>query len=162
MLEHLHTTKMSANKKTLQNRFTKIRRKSGRISKITAAVMSCAVAVTMLGVTIVMAAVGSDGLEHWDKTEIYYMDGMQFTINVKKKYVPDWLKNNIAAEDGNIKCTLSRYEMREASSGIIRNVNTLGFVGGKGQQKLAWLDGYSIGSEIHKQLDSDKYTGYSF
>lgn len=67
MLEHLHTTKMSANKKTLQNRFTKIRRKSGRISKITAAVMSCAVAVTMLGVTIVMAAVGSDGLEHWDK-----------------------------------------------------------------------------------------------
>lgn len=55
--------------------------------------------------------------------------------------VPDWLKNNIAAEDGNIKCTLSRYEMREASSGIIRNVNTLGFVGGKGQQKLAWLDG---------------------
>ena len=49
MLEHLYTTKMSANKKTLQNRFTKIRRKSGRISKITAAVMSCAVAVTMLG-----------------------------------------------------------------------------------------------------------------
>lgn len=57
MLENLYTTKMSANKKTLQNRFTKIRRKSGRISKIMAAVMSCAVAVTMLGATIVMAAV---------------------------------------------------------------------------------------------------------
>ena len=37
MLENLYTTKMSANKKTLQNRFTKIRRKSGRISKIMAA-----------------------------------------------------------------------------------------------------------------------------
>ncbi len=162
MLENLYTTKMSANKKTLQNRFTKIRRKCGQISKIMAAVMSCAVAVTMLGATIVMAAVGSDGLEHFTKNEIYYRDGMQFTINVQNKYVPDWLKNNIAAEDGNIKCTLSRYEMREASSGIIRNVNTLGFVGGKGQQKLAWLDGYSIGSEIHKQLDSDKYTGLQF
>ena len=57
MLENLYTTKMSANKKTLQNRFTKIRRKSGRISKIMAAVMSCAIAVTMLGATIVMAAV---------------------------------------------------------------------------------------------------------
>ena len=48
MLENLYTTKMSANKKTLQSRFTKIRSKSGRISKIAAAVMSCAVAVTML------------------------------------------------------------------------------------------------------------------
>lgn len=57
MLENLYTTKMSANKKTLQNRFTKIRRKSGRISKIMAALMSCAVAVAMLGATIVMAAV---------------------------------------------------------------------------------------------------------
>ena len=57
MLENLYTTKMSANKKTLQNRFTKIRRKSGRISKIMAAVMSCAVAVTMLGGAVVMAAV---------------------------------------------------------------------------------------------------------
>ena len=57
MLENLYTTKMSANKKTLQNRFTNIRRKSGRISKIMAGVMSCAIAVTMLGATIVMAAV---------------------------------------------------------------------------------------------------------
>ena len=61
MLENLYTTKMSANKKTLQNRFTKIRRKSGRISKIMAAVMFCAVAITMLGATIVMAAM--DGWE---------------------------------------------------------------------------------------------------
>ena len=47
MLENLYTTKMSANKKTLQNRFTKIRSKSGRISKIMAAVMSYAVAGRM-------------------------------------------------------------------------------------------------------------------
>ena len=33
MFENLYTTKMSANKKTLQNRFTKIRRGSGRFSK---------------------------------------------------------------------------------------------------------------------------------
>ena len=34
--------------------------------------MSCAVAVAMLGGAVVMAAVGSDGLEHWNKNEIYY------------------------------------------------------------------------------------------
>ena len=61
MLENLYTTKMSADKKTLQNRFAKIRSKSGRISKIAAAVMSCAVAVTMLGGAVVMAAM--DGWE---------------------------------------------------------------------------------------------------
>lgn len=56
MLENLYTTKMSANKKTLQNRFAKIRSKNGRISRVTAVVMSCMVAVTMLGATVVMAA----------------------------------------------------------------------------------------------------------
>ena len=59
MLENLYTTKMSTNKKSLQNRFAKIRSKSGRLSKIFAAVMSCAVAVAMLGATIVMAAFDS-------------------------------------------------------------------------------------------------------
>ena len=78
MLENLYTTKMSANKKTLQNRFAKIRSKSGRISKIMAAVMSCAVAVTMLGATIVMAAVGSDGLEHFTKNEIFIRTVLNF------------------------------------------------------------------------------------
>lgn len=78
MLENLYTTKMSANKKTLQNRFTKIRRKSGRISKIMAAVMSCAIAVTMLGGAIVMAAVGSDGLEHFTKTKFIIRTELNF------------------------------------------------------------------------------------
>lgn len=57
MLENLYTTKMSTNKKTLQKRFTKIRSKSGRISRIMAAVMSAVIALTMFGATIVMAAI---------------------------------------------------------------------------------------------------------
>ena len=83
MLENLYTTKMSANKKTLQNRFAKIRSKSGRISKIMAAVMSAAIAVTMLGATIVMAAVGSDGLEYWDKNEVYILGSMKLSVDVE-------------------------------------------------------------------------------
>ena len=67
MLERLYTTKMSADKKSLQKRFSKIRSKSGRISKLMALFMSVAVLITITCATIVMAAVGSDGLEYWDK-----------------------------------------------------------------------------------------------
>lgn len=82
MLENLYTTKMSANKKTLQNRFTKIRRKSGRISKIMAAVMSCAIAVTMLGGAVVMAA-----MDGWELNNgIITVNGEKQTIDIKELF----------------------------------------------------------------------------
>lgn len=136
MLENLYTTKMSANKKTLQNRFTKIRRKSGRISKIMAAVMSCAVAITMLGATIVMAAVGSDGLEHWDKNEIYYKDGVKFSVNVSGKNVPAWVYEDVAGEDGKINVTVNRYQTRDLK-GNVNNDHLVELLGEKGKIKLA-------------------------
>ena len=60
MFENLYTTKMSAGKKMLQLRFTKIREKSGYAAKIIAVLLSCAVAVTMLGGAVVMAAFGNE------------------------------------------------------------------------------------------------------
>ena len=136
MLENLYTTKMSANKKTLQNRFTKIRSKSGRISKIMAAVMSCAIAVTMLGATIVMAAVGSDGLEHWDKNEIYYKDGVKFSVNVSGKNAPAWVYEDVAGEDGKIDVTVNRYQTRDLK-GNVNNDHLVELLGEKGKIKLA-------------------------
>ena len=136
MFENLYTTKMSANKKTLQNRFTKIRRKSGRISKIMAAVMSCAVAVAMLGATIVMAAVGSDGLEHFTKNEIYYKDGVKFFVNVSGKNVPAWVYEDIAGEDGKINVTVNRYQTRDLK-GNVNNDHLVELLGEKGKIKLA-------------------------
>ena len=88
MLENLYTTKMSANKKTLQNRFTKIRSKSGRISKIMAVVMSCAVALTMLGATIVMAAVGNE-------EKNFFIDGKGYAIE------PILIENGLATHTDN-------------------------------------------------------------
>mgnify|MGYP004616432543 FL=1 len=136
MLENLYTTKMSANKKTLQNRFTKIRRKSGRISKIMAAVMSCAISVTMLGATIVMAAVGSDGLEHFTKNEIYYKDGVKFSVNVSGKNVPAWVYEDVAGEDGKINVTVNRYQTRDLK-GNVNNDHLVELLGEKGKIKLA-------------------------
>ena len=136
MLENLYTTKMSANKKTLQNRFTKIRRKSGRISKIMAAVMSCVIAVTMLGGAVVMAAVGSDGLEHWNKNEIYYKDGVKFSVNVSGKNVPAWVYEDVAGEDGKINVTVNRYQTRDLK-GNVNNDHLVELLGEKGKLKLA-------------------------
>lgn len=142
MLENLYTTKMSANKKTLQNRFTKIRSKSGRISKIMAAVMSCAVAVAMLGGAVVMAAVGSDGLEHWNKNEIYYKDGVKFSVNVSGKNVSTWVYEDVAGEDGKINVTVNRYQTRDLK-GNVNNDHLVELLGEKGQIKLS-AQGWSM------------------
>ncbi len=56
MFENLYTTKMSANKKTLQNRFAKIRAKNGRIANVFSAAMLIFILTTMLYATVVMAA----------------------------------------------------------------------------------------------------------
>ena len=133
MLENLYTTKMSANKKTLQNRFTKIRSKSGRISKIMAAVMSCAVAVTMLGATIVMAAVGSDGLEHWDKNEIYFLGSMRLSVNADIETAPQWIKD--ISSDGKLTLMINKTDMRD-TSGLVTHSNTATVNGDKGKETL--------------------------
>ena len=144
MFENLYTTKMSANKKTLQNRFTKIRRGSGRISKIMAAVMSIAIAVTMLGATIVMAAVGSDGLEHWDKNEIYFLGSMNFTANTSGKNVPYWVNEDVTGKDGNISVTITNYQMRRKVSGYVSLYTIAELSGAKGKTKLISINGHNI------------------
>ena len=73
MLENLYTTKMSMDKKKLQNRFTKIRSKNGRISKLMALATSVAIAVTMLCATVVMAAVVNE-------EENFFINGKGYTI----------------------------------------------------------------------------------
>lgn len=144
MLENLYTTKMSANKKTLQNRFTKIRSKSGRISKIMAAVMSCAIAVTMLGATIVMAAVGSDGLEHWDKNEIYILGSMSFTANTLEQNIPDWVNEDVVGDDGNISVTIRNHQMRSKTHGYVSVYTIAELSGGNGMAKLFSINGAGI------------------
>ena len=105
MLENIYTTKMSANRKQLQSRFTKIRSKNGRISKLMALVMSVVIAVTMLCATIVMAAF--DSFERYD-IQVYYNNEI---VELKNKplfyensvYVPlREMMNNIGLENDKI------------------------------------------------------------
>ncbi len=56
MLENLYTTKMSTDAKRLQNRFSKIRSKSGRFSKLTALIIFAVILLVMACATILIAA----------------------------------------------------------------------------------------------------------
>lgn len=72
MLENLYTTKMSGDAKTLQKRFSKIRSKQSRKSKITAAAMAAVLAATALFATVAMAALDgkNSNASDWAKNDI--------------------------------------------------------------------------------------------
>lgn len=65
MLENYYSTKMSPDKKKLQNRFTKIRAKSGKISVITAIF---AFAVILIAIAVISSVFSQNGAEDCDMT----------------------------------------------------------------------------------------------
>ena len=61
MLEKMFTTKMSMDKKKLQNRFTKIRSKNSKPANIIALVLFALIIVSIIGVSIYVAVNKLDG-----------------------------------------------------------------------------------------------------
>ncbi len=137
MFKKFYTTQMSGSAKMLQKRFTEIRRRRGRAARLAAAIMSAVMAVSMLAVTAAMAAIGADGLEYWDRDEIYFQDGATFVINVSGKKVPQWVYEDITDKDGNISVTINRYECRSAGSGEVTPTYTITLSGSKGIARLS-------------------------
>ena len=121
MFENLYTTKMSSSKKALQRRFTKIRSKSGRLAKFMSLLMALVLMAALGAASVVMAATGSDGLEHWDKNEAYYLSGVKFSINTNGTVVPDWVKE-IAGQNGNINVSLEKYAFRDIKGEITTEI----------------------------------------
>ena len=98
MLENLYTTKMSVDKKNLQNRFSKIRSGNGRFSKLMALIMFAVILLIMICVTIVFAISFNGNIDEYAMTEnefadfvsrplgaemadIYYADGSKFVFH---------------------------------------------------------------------------------
>lgn len=75
MFENIYTTKMSASRKTLQARFQKIRSKKPRFSRLTALVLSAALAIACLTATCVLAAVGNE-------EKNFFVDGKGYAIKL--------------------------------------------------------------------------------
>ena len=148
---------MSGSAKTLQKRFTEIRRRRGRAARLAAAVMSAVMAVSMLAATAAMAAIGADGLEYWDKDEIYLTGGMSFDINISSLYVPEYLKTDVAGDDGNIHCEVKNYDYRY-TDGVINSQGTLSLSGGRGTLTMALQNGsYDNGIELDADSETYKY-----
>ena len=142
MFKIFYTTQMSSNARQLQTRFTKMHSKSGRFSKLMATVMAVAIIMIMATATVVMAAVGADGLEHWTSDEIYFRDGMTFSINVSGKHVPAWVYEDVAGEDGNIIIGVKEYQIRKAGTGYVVDHTLIELTGTRGTTRLA-SDGHS-------------------
>lgn len=133
MFERLYTTKMSADKKSLQKRFTKIRSKSGRLSRLMAIFMSVAVLITITCATIVMAAVGSDGLEYWDKNEVYILGSMKLSVDVEIEKAPQWIKD--ISSNGKLTLMINKIDTR-ATSGLVTHSNSAKISGDIGSETL--------------------------
>lgn len=154
MLENLYTTKMSGNTKMLQKRFTKIRSHKSRKSKIMAAIVAMTLAATALFATVALAAVGSDGLEYWDRNEIYFLAGLKGNVTVDIKDIPEWVKQ--ISSDGKIEVFVKRADMRDTKGIVTHNrivycsgdigttelyqTSTSGYRGANGEELLLVFD----------------------
>jgi len=174
MLENLYTTKMSGGKKVLQNRFAKIRSKNGKSAKMMSLVMTFVLALALGTATVVMAAAGADGLEHWDKNEVYFRDEIDFCVNLHNQDVPQWLKENISGKNEIVNFKIKNYEVRY-TDGMV-NYGGFAEVSGKlgtyifpTQLGIGLPEG--IGSSLYSESDLKKlfdntnaayFTGLSF
>ena len=86
MLERLYTTKMSADKKILQKRFSKIRSRSGKISKLMALFMTLLMLTTFICASVVMAAFNSE--EDTKEPITLYSNGEVITLE-NKPFIQD-------------------------------------------------------------------------
>ncbi len=136
MLQKFFTTQMSSGGKELQERFIKMRSSSGRRAKIMSMLMVCAITLCASFATVVMAAVGPDGLEHWTQNELIYRDGVGFSVNVSGQNVPAWITNEVAGDDGNVNITITRYETRDMK-GQVNDDQLIEMSGAKGKVGLA-------------------------
>lgn len=135
MLENLYTTKMSMDKKKLQNRFSKIRSKSGRISKLMAFLMAIFVAVTFVCATVVLAALNGEKEKNepitlYSNGEIIELENKPF-IKDNMTYFPlretfeklgvfDIKGNGLVWDNGTIYISVTENEQREPVSYIIK------------------------------------------
>lgn len=130
MFKIFYTTQMSSSARQLQARFTKMRSKSGRMSKIIALIMAVAIIMVMATATVVMAAVGTDGLEYWQNDEFYYLAGVSGKVNTDINNAPDWVKK--ISSDGELDILVKRVDERAASYGRVTHRRRVELNGDKG------------------------------
>lgn len=130
---------MSANKKALENRFSKIRSSNTRIHKVMATLMAVAVIITMLCVNVAMAMIDEKTSEH-------------YIIEVKKgERILDF-RNKPFVENDTIY-----FPLRETFEkfGIMENKDSyVNWDNGKIDICIAWSDNSDYAKEAHSQFNN--------
>ncbi len=145
MFENLYALKINIGKKVLRSMF----------AKILSFVLFCVLISVFHGGTAAAAADVSGGLEHWDKNEVYYRDGVKFSVNISEKNEPDWILQSVAEEDGKIDVKIHRYQCRDLL-GYVSEGNIIELSGEKGKVKLA-NSGMDIARSRVNEIDASAF-----
>lgn len=135
MLENLYTTKVGTSIKTLLNRLQEHKKKQTTFENDSSDnILHCCFDHARSGLRSGGRKLGRLGA--LDKNEIFYRDGVMFSINVSGKNVPDWVYEDLAGADGKIDITIHRYQCRTLI-GYITDSALIVLTGEKGTIKLS-------------------------
>lgn len=143
MFQKFYTTAMCPDTKQIKRRFTMIKQ-AKKAKKILSVISVLTVIIITAATTFTGSALADmtkGGLEYYTYNEVYFKDGVKFSVNVLGKTLPDWV-NDIAGDDGNVDITIKRIQIRD-NKGRVENDIILELKGTRGQAKLS-SGGYGI------------------
>ncbi len=116
MLEKMFTTKMSMDKKKLQNRFSKIRSKNGKTSKFIALAVFAVIIVSIICVSI-WVAVSRQG-----DTILYENEAMNFKLEIPLSWQGKYIVDESAVDDNYITFKHKRIAEKHDGMGTLFSV----------------------------------------
>ncbi len=119
MLEKMFTTKMSMDIKKLQTRFSNIRSKNGKISKLIAMVVFAFIIVSIISVSVLFAAnkpeVKTDSI-------LYQNEKMNIQFEIPEKWSDKYIVDETAINNGNIAVKHKRIAEKHGGMGTLFSI----------------------------------------
>ncbi len=163
MLEKMFTTKMSMDKKKLQNRFSKIRSKNGKTSKFIALAVFVVIIVSIICVSLWVA------VSRQDNTILYENEAMNFKLEIPLSWQGKYIVDESAIDDNYIAFKHKRIAEKHDGMGTLFSVIQLPdseideYMNMVGNMTVWWRNqdyGYLIGRPTDVQVpifaDSDE------
>ena len=116
MLEKMFTTKMSADKKKLQSRFSKIRSKNGKTSKFIAMAVFAIIIVSIICVSILVA------VNRQDDKILYKNETMNFQLEIPKSWLGMYTADETVIDDNYIAFKHKRIAEKHGGMGTLFSV----------------------------------------
>ena len=155
MLEKMFTTKMSMDKKKLQNRFSKIRSKNGKTSKFIALAVFAVIIVSIICVSIWVA------VSRQDNMILYENEAMNFKLEIPLSWQGKYIVDESAVDDNYIAFKHKRIAEKHNGMGTLFSVIKLPdseideYVNMVGNMTVVWRNqdyGYLIGRPTDVQV----------